>query len=450
MTATPIPRTLTLTLYGDLDVSTLDEMPGGRGKIVTAVREPAKLPDAVKFLREQLDAGRQAYIVYPLIDEVGETRGEGGGGGVCKMARTARADAVRAAARADRRRRKRKRSWSASGAARRKALIATTVIEVGIDVPNATVMLIENAERFGLAQLHQLRGRIGRGEHKSYCILLSASGRRGGAGKAAHPRDRRPTASKSPRPTCACAARATFSAPRRAGCRRSRSAICSRDSELMRSRATPPSSSSSAIRSSNVRRTPAAGNCSPRTGAPCSRKSANHARTPPPSPAPRHRHPRRPTRWWRYDHRDGRALPETIHARRRRRSSNLDDVQVLAAIDAEYTQLVAVGRARASSASPARARCYAARAADHSGSARGPAAAQQAKSTSLGTGVIVSKEGHILTNHHVVAGMTEIRVQLTDGRNLRRAAHRQRSGDGHRRAEDRRAEHRTAAARRQR
>ena len=172
MTATPIPRTLTMTLYGDLDVSTLDEMPPGRGRIVTLVRPPEKLPDAVKFIRTQLDEGRQAYIVYPLVEESERLEAKAATAEFAKWSELLapmkcallhgrvppeEKDAVMTAFR--------------SGAT--KALIATTVIEVGVDVPNANVMLIENAERFGLAQLHQLRGRIGRGAHKSWCVLLT-------------------------------------------------------------------------------------------------------------------------------------------------------------------------------------------------------------------------------------------------------------------------------------
>ena len=174
MTATPIPRTLTMTLYGDLDVSTLDEMPKNRGKIVTAVREAAKLNDAAKFIREHLEAGRQAYIVYPLIDESEKLESKAAAAEIGKWQELlapmkcellhGRIPAEEKEAIMERFRR-----------GETKALIATTVIEVGIDVPNATIMLIENAERFGLAQLHQLRGRIGRGEHKSYCILLRSA-----------------------------------------------------------------------------------------------------------------------------------------------------------------------------------------------------------------------------------------------------------------------------------
>jgi ATP-dependent DNA helicase RecG len=174
MTATPIPRTLTMTVYGDLDVSTLDEMPKGRGKIITAVREEKKLPEAVKFISEHLEAGRQAYVVYPLIDESEKLEAKAAAaefekwrellapntcellhGRVLPEEKDAIMDRFRTGT--------------------TKALIATTVIEVGIDVPNANLMLIENAERFGLAQLHQLRGRIGRGGHKSYCVLLTGA-----------------------------------------------------------------------------------------------------------------------------------------------------------------------------------------------------------------------------------------------------------------------------------
>jgi ATP-dependent DNA helicase RecG len=173
MTATPIPRTLTMTVYGDLDVSVIDEMPSNRGKIITAVRDQSKLGEVLSFMRERLEGGRQAYIVYPLIDESEkldvkaaavefETWRERLRPFRCELLH-GRIPSPEKQAIMDRFRR-----------GETSALISTTVIEVGVDVPNATIILIENAERFGLAQLHQLRGRIGRGEHKSYCILLSA------------------------------------------------------------------------------------------------------------------------------------------------------------------------------------------------------------------------------------------------------------------------------------
>jgi ATP-dependent DNA helicase RecG len=173
MTATPIPRTITMTVYGDLDVSIIDEMPKNRGKIITAVRDEAKLGEVLAFIRTQLEAGRQLYVIYPLIDESDKLD-------------------VKAAAVEYEQWRERLHPFSCELLHGRvvsadkqaimtrfrrgetQALISTTVIEVGIDVPNATVLLVENAERFGLAQLHQLRGRIGRGEHKSYCILLTS------------------------------------------------------------------------------------------------------------------------------------------------------------------------------------------------------------------------------------------------------------------------------------
>lgn len=171
MTATPIPRTLTMTLYGDLDVSTLDELPAHRGKIVTAVREASKLPDAVKFIREHLEAGRQAYVVYPLIDESEKLEAKAV---ATEFAKWQEFLAPMSCALLHGRIPPEEKDAIMEKFRRgeTKALIATTVIEVGIDVPNANIMLIENAERFGLAQLHQLRGRIGRGRHKSYCILL--------------------------------------------------------------------------------------------------------------------------------------------------------------------------------------------------------------------------------------------------------------------------------------
>jgi len=174
MTATPIPRTLALTLYGDLDVSVLDEMPPGRQPIKTVARTESKRAEIYEFVRKQISEGRQAYVVYPLVEEsevidlkaatdmarhlqqdvfpeltVGLLHGRLGFEEKDAIMRRFKAGEIH-------------------------VLVSTTVIEVGIDVPNATLMLIEHAERFGLSQLHQLRGRVGRGPWKSYCILLHA------------------------------------------------------------------------------------------------------------------------------------------------------------------------------------------------------------------------------------------------------------------------------------
>jgi len=174
MTATPIPRTLTMTIYGDLDVSTIDEMPRNRGKIVTAVRDESKLAEVLAFLRTQLEAGRQLYVIYPLIDESEKLNAKAAAAEYelwRERLRPFRCDLLHGRIPAPEKQEimERFRRGNTNG------LISTTVLEVGVDVPNATVMLIENAERFGLAQLHQLRGRIGRGEHKSYCILLTSA-----------------------------------------------------------------------------------------------------------------------------------------------------------------------------------------------------------------------------------------------------------------------------------
>lgn len=174
MTATPIPRTLTMTLYGDLDVSTLDEMPAGRGKIITGVRSAKKLPDAAKFLKDQIEAGRQCYIVYPLVEESEKSEAKAATSEFKKWSELlapAKCELLHGRIAPEEKDAIMQRFRDRKA----HALIATTVIEVGIDVPNATVMLIENAERFGLAQLHQLRGRIGRGGHKSYCILIPSN-----------------------------------------------------------------------------------------------------------------------------------------------------------------------------------------------------------------------------------------------------------------------------------
>jgi ATP-dependent DNA helicase RecG len=174
MTATPIPRTLGLTLYGDLDVSVIDEMPAGRGRIKTFVRSADALPKVREFVREKLTAGRQAYVVYPRVEE---TDGKGVKA-VTKEFENLKTLLVpfRVGLLHGRLKSREKEAvMTEFRAGRVNVLLATSLIEVGVDVPNATVMLVENAEAFGLAQLHQLRGRIGRGAHESYCILVSSA-----------------------------------------------------------------------------------------------------------------------------------------------------------------------------------------------------------------------------------------------------------------------------------
>lgn len=176
MSATPIPRSLALTLYGDLDLSLLDERPPGRRPIRTALRTPKSLPKVLAFVREQVEAGRQAYLVYPLVDESEK---------VDLKSATEEFDRLRAEVFPDlavgmihgqMSGEEKDATMRAFAAGEIRVLVATTVIEVGIDVANATVMVIEHAERFGLSQLHQLRGRVGRGAEESFCILLSEGG----------------------------------------------------------------------------------------------------------------------------------------------------------------------------------------------------------------------------------------------------------------------------------
>ena len=185
MTATPIPRTLALTLYGDLDVSILDELPPGRTPVVTRRVSDERAPEVWDFVRKQVAKGRQAFVVYPVIEEKQEESklpalAEGGRTGLKAAIKMydelrkrvfpgMRVGLIHGRLSADEK----------DGTMRRfqrgeiDVLVSTTVIEVGVDVPNATVMVIEHAERFGLAQLHQLRGRIGRGTAKSYCVLMT-------------------------------------------------------------------------------------------------------------------------------------------------------------------------------------------------------------------------------------------------------------------------------------
>jgi ATP-dependent DNA helicase RecG len=173
MTATPIPRTLALTLYGDLDLSVLDELPPGRTPIVTRRVSDERSPEVWEFIRKQVAAGHQAYVVYPVIEENEERELKAALKMYKELSNKIFAD-LRVGllhGRLDNDLKEQVMRRFASGEL--NILVATTVIEVGVDVPNATVMVIEHAERFGLSQLHQLRGRIGRGSGKSFCILMT-------------------------------------------------------------------------------------------------------------------------------------------------------------------------------------------------------------------------------------------------------------------------------------
>ena len=214
MTATPIPRTLALTVYGDLAVSEIAAPPANRKPIVTAWVSEERSAEAYARLRRHLDDGRQAYVVCPLVE-----------GSETTLARAAEDEAERLRTNELRDYRvgcvhgrlktaERRARMAAFTAGELDVLVATTVIEVGVDVPNATIMIVQEADRFGLAQLHQLRGRVGRGAEQSYCLLvsrhrdeLSEVGRRAARGDGR----RRPTASSSPSATSRSAARASSS-----------------------------------------------------------------------------------------------------------------------------------------------------------------------------------------------------------------------------------------------
>jgi ATP-dependent DNA helicase RecG len=176
MTATPIPRTLAMTLYGDLDVSVIDELPPGRQEIKTVHRTEMHRARVMDFVRSEIDKGRQAYIVYPLIEESEKLDFESLMAGYEQVKAFFPEHKYRIAmvhGRQDPGERQRNMERFVRGEA--QVLVATTVIEVGVNVPNASVMVVESAERFGLSQLHQLRGRVGRGAEQSYCILLTGS-----------------------------------------------------------------------------------------------------------------------------------------------------------------------------------------------------------------------------------------------------------------------------------
>jgi ATP-dependent DNA helicase RecG len=172
MTATPIPRTLALTVFGDLDVSTLDELPPGRQPIETQVLLPKQRLDAMKRVRTELAAGRQAYIVYPLVEESDKSDLKAATTMVRHLQDDVFPDTPLGLLHGQMRSDEKHERMAAFRSGQDRVLVCTTVVEVGVDVPNATVMLVEHAERYGLSQLHQLRGRIGRGAHASHCLLL--------------------------------------------------------------------------------------------------------------------------------------------------------------------------------------------------------------------------------------------------------------------------------------
>jgi ATP-dependent DNA helicase RecG len=173
MSATPIPRSLALTIYGDLDISIIDEMPAGRTPVKTKWLTSGQRERAYSFIRRQVEAGRQAFIIYPLVEESERSEATAAVEEHARLQNTIfpdlRVGLLHGRLPGD----EKERVMRAFAAGELDILVATSVVEVGIDVPNATVILIEGADRFGLAQLHQFRGRVGRGEHPSFCILLS-------------------------------------------------------------------------------------------------------------------------------------------------------------------------------------------------------------------------------------------------------------------------------------
>src|SRR3712207_745694 len=173
MSATPIPRSLALTLYGDLDISVLDERPPGRRPIKTALRSESSRPKVLQFVRDEVRKGRQAYIVYPLVEESEKVELKAAAAEFEQL-REVFPDLRLALIHGQMPGEEKDRTMRAFAAGEVDVLVSTTVIEVGIDVPNATVMVIEHAERFGLSQLHQLRGRVGRGAEQSFCVLLAS------------------------------------------------------------------------------------------------------------------------------------------------------------------------------------------------------------------------------------------------------------------------------------
>lgn len=175
MTATPIPRSLMLTIYGDLDVSILDEMPKGRQRISTSVVPPVKRSDAYGFVRKEVESGRQVFVVCPLIEESDKLGVKSAESEYKKLKDNIFPDLSIGLMHGRLKPKEKEAVMEGFRKGDTDIIVSTSVIEVGVDVPNATVMMIEGADRFGLAQLHQFRGRVGRGEHKSYCFLFTDS-----------------------------------------------------------------------------------------------------------------------------------------------------------------------------------------------------------------------------------------------------------------------------------
>jgi ATP-dependent DNA helicase RecG len=173
MTATPIPRTLSLTAYGDLDTTALRELPAGRRPVETRLVEADERASAYEFLRGRLRAGRQAFVVCPLVSESEKLQGKAAEEEAARLAAGELRDFRLGVIHGQMPSARKSEAMEAFAGGELDVLVATTVIEVGIDVPNASVMLIEGAERYGISQLHQLRGRVGRGKHVSHCLLFA-------------------------------------------------------------------------------------------------------------------------------------------------------------------------------------------------------------------------------------------------------------------------------------
>ena len=176
MSATPIPRTLAIIIYGDLDISVIDELPAQRLPIKNCVVDASYRPKAYSFMEKQIRQGRQVYVICPMVEESEGMDGENVVDYTMKLRNVFPPDIKVASLHGKMKAKEKNELMEAFAAGEIQILVSTTVVEVGVNVPNATVMMVENAERFGLAQLHQLRGRVGRGEYQSYCIFMQGNG----------------------------------------------------------------------------------------------------------------------------------------------------------------------------------------------------------------------------------------------------------------------------------